>query len=124
MAAALSAGQTTTFPYSLEYGGRRRIRMKRLKGIGLLLIANVLIFITLSISFNVLVNIVLPAFGIDVRGAIHQQDLLWALVIGFGGAFLSLAFSKQMARAMLDCRQIERPQTPAEHVIHGSVQEI
>lgn len=98
--------------------------MKWLKGMGLLLIANVLIFITLSISFNLLVNIVLPAFGIDVRGAIHQQDLVWALVIGFGGAFLSLAFSKQMARAMLDCRQIERPQTSAEHVIYGSVQEI
>ena len=41
--------------------------MKWLKGIGLLLIANVLIFVTLSITFHVLVNFVLPAFGIDVR---------------------------------------------------------
>jgi heat shock protein HtpX len=97
---------------------------KSLKGIGLLLIANVLIFVTLSITFNLLVGVILPAFGIDLQGAVHQQDLLWALVIGFGGAFISLAFSKQMARAMLDCQQITQPRTPAEHVIYGAVQEI
>src|SRR5690348_2896674 len=97
---------------------------KSLKGIALLLIANVLIFVTLSITFNLLVGVILPAFGIDLQGAVHQQDLVWALVIGFGGAFLSLAFSKQMARAMLDCRQITQPQTQAEHVIYGAVQEI
>jgi heat shock protein HtpX len=97
---------------------------KALKGIGLLLIANVLIFITLSITFNLLVSVILPIFGIDLQGAVHQQDLVWALVIGFGGAFISLAFSKQMARAMLDCRQITQPRTQAEHVIYSTVQEI
>ena len=61
--------------------------LKRLKGIGLLLISNILIFLTLSFVFNLLVNVILPAFGVDLRGAVNQQDLLWALVIGFGGAF-------------------------------------
>lgn len=98
--------------------------MKWLKGMVLLLVANVLIFVTLSITFHVLVNIVLPAFGIDVRGAVDQQDLLWALVIGFGGAFLSLAFSKQMARAMLNAYQITQPRTQAEQVIYSTVQDI
>lgn len=98
--------------------------MKWLKGMALLLIANVLIFVALSISFNLLVNVILPAFGIDVRGAVEQQDLLWALVLGFGGAFISLAFSKQMARMMLDCYQITQPRNPAEQVIYGAVQEI
>ena len=98
--------------------------MKWLKGMTLLLIANVLIFITLSISFNLLVNIVLPAFGIDIRGAVNQQDLVWALVLGFGGAFISLAFSKQMARASLNCYQVTQPRTAAEHVVYGAVQEI
>jgi len=98
--------------------------MKWLKGVGLLLIANVLIFVTLSITFHVLVNVVLPAFGIDVRGAVSQEDLVWALVIGFGGAFLSLAFSKQMARSMLDCYQITQPRSQAEQVIFGAVQDI
>jgi heat shock protein HtpX len=98
--------------------------MKWLKGVGLLLIANVLIFITLSITFHVLVNFVLPAFGIDVRGAVSQEDMIWALVIGFGGAFLSLAFSKQFARSMLDCHQITQPRSEPEQAIYGAVQDI
>ena len=98
--------------------------MKKLKGIGLLLIANVLIFITLSISFTVLSEMILPAFGIDLRGYIVQQDLLWAFVIGFGGAFISLAFSKQMARAFIDCTQITEPRTPAERLVYETVQKI
>jgi heat shock protein HtpX len=98
--------------------------MKWLKGIGLLLIANVLIFVALSVTFHVLVNFILPAFGIDVRGAVNEQLLVWALVIGFGGAFMSLALSKQMARSMLDCYQIAQPRTPAEQVIYGAVQDI
>jgi heat shock protein HtpX len=98
--------------------------MKWLKGIGLFLIANFLIYLTLSFTANLLVNTVLPAFGIDVRGVFSQQLLVWSLVIGFGGAFISLAFSKQMARAMLDCEQITQPRSQAEHVIYGSVQEI
>ncbi|MBX3235636.1 MAG: protease HtpX [Nitrospiraceae bacterium] len=98
--------------------------MKWLKGIGLFLIANFLIYLTLSITVRVLINVVLPAFGIDVRGAFSQELLVWSLVIGFGGAFISLLFSKQMARAMLDCQQITQPRTQAEQVIFGSVQEI
>jgi heat shock protein HtpX len=98
--------------------------MKWLKGIGLFLIANFLIYLTLSITATILVNVVLPAFGIDVRGIFSQQLLVWSLVIGFGGAFLTLAFSKQAARAMLDCYQITQPRNHAEQVIHGSVQEI
>ena len=98
--------------------------MKWLKGIGLFLIANFLIYITLSFTANLLINVVLPAFGIDVRGVFNQQLLVWSLVIGFGGAFISLAFSKQMARAMLSCEQITHPRSHAEHVIYSSVQEI
>jgi len=98
--------------------------MKWLKGIGLFLIANFLIYLTLSFTANLLINTVLPAFGIDVRGAFNQQLLVWSLVIGFGGAFISLAFSKQMARAMLNCQQITQPRSHAEQVIYGSVQEI
>lgn len=98
--------------------------MKWLKGIGLFLVANFLIYITLSITAAILINVVLPAFGIDVRGSFNQNLLVWSLVIGFGGAFISLAFSKQMARAMLDCSQITQPRNQAEQVIYGSVQEI
>jgi heat shock protein HtpX len=98
--------------------------MKWIKGIGLFLIANFLIYITLSVTANLLINFVLPAFGIDVRGVFSQQLLVWSLVIGFGGAFISLLFSKQMARAMLNCQQITDPRSHAEQVIYGSVREI
>ncbi len=98
--------------------------MKWMKGMFLLLAANILIMVTLSLTVPVLINIVLPMFGIDLRGSVDLSSLVWALALGFGGAFISLAFSKQMARAMLDCRQITQPRSQAEQVIYGSVQEI
>ncbi len=98
--------------------------MKWLKGVGLLLIANILIMVTLSITVPIVINVILPMFGIDVRGSVDLTSLVWAAMFGFGGAFISLAFSKQMARAMLDCQQITQPRSHAEQVIYGSVQEI
>jgi heat shock protein HtpX len=98
--------------------------MKSLKGIGLLLIANILIMLTLWITAPLLINVVLPMFGIDLRGSVDLSSLVWAMVFGFGGAFLSLLFSKQFARAMLDCQQITQPRSHAEQVIYGSVQDI
>jgi heat shock protein HtpX len=98
--------------------------MKWLKGIGLLLIANILIMVTLSITVPIVINIILPMFGIDVRGSVDLSSLVWAAMFGFGGAFISLAFSKQMARAMLNCQQITQPRSHAEQIIYSSVQEI
>ena len=99
--------------------------LKKLKGIGLLLVANILISITLYIVFTVLANIVLPAFGIDIRGSVNESMLLYAGVLGFGGAFISLAFSKQFARAMLDeCYQITEPKTRQEEVVFQTVREL
>jgi heat shock protein HtpX len=98
--------------------------MKWLKGVGLLLIANILIMVTLSITIPIVINVILPMFGIDVRGSVDLTSLIWAAMFGFGGAFISLAFSKQMARAMLDCQQITQPRSHAEQVVYGSVREI
>ncbi|MDH4087831.1 MAG: protease HtpX [Nitrospira sp.] len=98
--------------------------MKWLKGVGLLLIANILIMVTLSITIPIVINVILPMFGVDVRGSVDLTSLVWAAMFGFGGAFISLAFSKQMARAMLDCQQITQPRSHAEQVVYGSVREI
>lgn len=98
--------------------------MKWMKGMGLLLISNILIMITLSLTVPIVINVILPMFGIDVRGSVDLSTLVWAAMFGFGGAFISLAFSKQMARAMLDCQQITQPHSRAEQIIYGSVQEI
>jgi heat shock protein HtpX len=97
---------------------------KKFKGIGLLLISNILISITLYIVFNVLAYVILPAFGINIQTSVNDTMVLYAAVLGFGGAFISLAFSKQMARMMLDCQQIESPRSHAEHIVFDSVQEI
>lgn len=98
--------------------------MKWMKGMGLLLISNILIMLTLSLTVPIVINVILPMFGIDVRGSVDLSTLVWAAMFGFGGAFISLAFSKQMARAMLDCQQITQPRSRAEQMIYGSVQEI
>jgi heat shock protein HtpX len=94
--------------------------MKWLKGIALLLIANVLFMV----AINVIVSLVLPALGITL-GADTTSLLTMAGIFGFSGAFFSLAFSKQFARATLGERyQITQPRTQAEQVIYGAVQEI
>lgn len=98
--------------------------MRNLKGYLLLILANVLIFITLSITFTILVNVVLPAFGIDIRGSVNQTVLLWSFVIGFGGAFLSLAMSKHLARAGLRATQITRPSNSTEEMIFRTVEDL
>jgi len=98
--------------------------MKNLKGIGLLLLANILIFITLSITFTILVQVVLPAFGIDLRHSVNQSMLLWSFVLGFGGAFISLLMSKQLARAGLRAARITQPRTADEELLYRTVQDL
>lgn len=93
--------------------------MKWIKGIVLLLITNILFMV----AINVIVSVVLPMFGITL-GSDYVSLLFMAAIFGFSGAFLSLAFSKQMARAMLNCQQITQPRSHAEQVIYGSVQDI
>ncbi|HEX6531662.1 MAG TPA: protease HtpX [Nitrospira sp.] len=94
--------------------------MKWIKGIVLLLISNILFMV----AINVIVNVVLPVFGVNLGGDTGSL-LAMAGIYGFTGAFLSLAFSKQMARMMLSgSQQITQPRSRAEQVIYGSVQDI
>ena len=94
--------------------------MKWIKGIVLLLITNILFMV----AINVIVNIVLPAFGIAL-GSDTLSLLTMAAIFGFTGALLSLAFSKQSARFMLgSCQQITQPRSHTEQVIYGAVQDI
>src|SRR6187551_1586303 len=94
--------------------------MKWIKGIVLLLISNLLFMV----AINVIVSFVLPLFGITLGGDTASL-LTMASIYGFTGAFLSLAFSKQMARAMLSsCQQITQPRSHVEQMVYGSVQDI
>ena len=97
--------------------------MRAFKGIALLIITNLLIFASLFITFQILTNFVLPLFGIDIRGSVNANQLLWALVLGFGGAFISLLFSKQMARMGMQMQRIDVPQTAKEQLVYNTVAE-
>ncbi len=98
--------------------------MKNLKGIVLLVLANALIFVTLSMTFTILVQVVLPAFGIDLRGSVNQSVLLWSFVLGFGGAFVSLLMSKHLARAGLRAARITQPRSAEEHFVYRTVEDL
>jgi len=98
--------------------------MKKLKGIGLLLLSNILIIATLSITFTILSQVILPYFGIDIRGIVSGPNLLFAAIFGFGGAFLSLGMSKWLAKRMVGAAQITQPQSQAETLVFDTVQKI
>ncbi|MDQ6973487.1 MAG: protease HtpX [Mariprofundaceae bacterium] len=98
--------------------------MKSLKGIGLLILTNILIMITLIISGTVIVNFVLPMFGIDVRQSFAAMNMTWSLVFGFGGAFISLFMSKWMAKRGAEMQQITSPSTPKEKLVYETVQSL
>lgn len=79
------------------------------KRIGLFLITNLLVVITISIILNVLgVGPYLTQSGID-----YQSLLIFCLVWGMGGAFISLALSRTMAKMALGVKTID-PTSPGE----------
>jgi len=98
--------------------------MRSLKGIGLLIITNLLIMFTLIISGNILINFVLPQFGIDLRGSVATHEFAWALVFGFGGAFISLFMSKWLAKRGMKMQQITTPSTPKEKIVFDTVKQL
>ncbi|MBF0208019.1 MAG: protease HtpX [Oligoflexia bacterium] len=79
-----------------------------LKRIGLFLLINALIVITLSLILNILgVKPYLTRFGLD-----YSSLAMYCLVWGMGGAFISLALSKIMAKWMMGV-EIIAPDNPA-----------
>ena len=98
--------------------------MRWFKGIFLLVITNLLIFITLAISGNILIYFVLPSFGIDLRGSVATHEFAWALIFGFGGAFISLWFSKFFAKRGMRMQQVIEPSTPKEKLVFNTIQEL
>ncbi len=98
--------------------------MKALKGIGLLIITNILIMITLMITGTLVVNVILPMFGIDVRSSFAAANFTWSLVFGFGGAFISLFMSKWFAKRGMQMQQVVNPSTPKERLVYETVQSL
>jgi heat shock protein HtpX len=77
--------------------------MTMFKRIGLFLVVNVLVVITISILLQVLgVRPYLTEFGID-----YGQLAAFCLVWGMGGAFISLALSRVLAKMMYGVKVID-----------------
>jgi len=98
--------------------------MRWFKGIFLLIITNLLIFFTLAITGSILINVILPNFGIDLRGSVATHEFAWAMVFGFGGAFISLFMSKWLAKRGMRMQQVVDPSTPKEKVVFNTVREL
>ncbi len=84
------------------------------------------LFIATNLAVLLLLSIVCRIFGIDQLAASHRYGgmgglLAFAAVFGMGGAFISLALSKWMARMSTGARVIEQPQNETERWLVDTV---
>ncbi|KFZ31803.1 heat shock protein HtpX [Pseudidiomarina salinarum] len=84
----------------------------------LFLATNLAILLVLGLVMNVL----LPAFGIDPSG--YGGLLLFAAAFGFGGAFISLAISRWMAKRTTGAQVITQPRNSTETWLLQTVQRL
>jgi len=79
-------------------------------------VKRVLLFVATNLAIvvvlGVVLNVILPALGIRVGG--QGALLVFAFVLGMGGAFISLAISKWLALRSTGARVIERPRNRTE----------
>ena len=82
-----------------------------MKRIALLIATNIGVLLVLSVVIHLLgLDETLTRQGFNVTGL-----LTVAAVVGFGGAFISLAISKWMAKMSMGVKVIKQPSTEAEH---------
>jgi len=84
------------------------------------------LFIGTNLAVLLLLSIVCHIFGIDQMAAAHGYGgmgglLAYAAVFGMGGAFISLAMSKWMAKMSTGARVIEQPQNETERWLVDTV---
>jgi len=87
------------------------------KRVGLFLITNLAIILVLSFTARILgVDRFLTQNGLNL-GAL----LMFSLLFGFGGSFISLAMSKWMAKRWTGAQVVENPSTPTERWLVDTV---
>ena len=78
----------------------------------------IVLFVLTNIAVLVLATLVAQAFGLEryltARGIDPVGLLVFAALFGFGGAFVSLALSKWVARHTMGVRVIREPRNPTE----------
>lgn len=85
----------------------------------------VLLLIATNIAVLLVLSVVVRLLGLDrylsSAGTNHGGLLAFAAVFGFGGAFISLAISKWMAKRSMGVRVITQPSTPTEQWLVSTV---
>jgi len=78
----------------------------------------IVLFIATNLAVVFVLSIILKIFGLDrtlsESGIQYGSLIVLSLVIGFGGAIISLLISKQMAKWTTGARVIDQPQSEAE----------
>ena len=92
------------------------------------MIKRVVLFLITNLAVIFVLNITMRLLGIDTLlaesgGGLNLNALLvFAAVIGFGGAFISLAMSKWSAKMMTGAKVIDSPRSEAEQWLVQTVQ--
>jgi len=85
----------------------------------------IILFLATNFAILLVLSVVCRLLGIDqwlaVRGSGLGPLLAFAAVFGFGGALISLAISRWMAKTSMGVRVITQPATPAEHALIEAV---
>lgn len=94
------------------------------------MLKRVLLFVATNIAVILVLSVVLRLLGVDRlldesgTGLNYEALLVFSLVIGFGGSFISLALSKWMAKRATGARVIERPADGTESWLVNTVQRL
>ena len=85
------------------------------------------LFLLTNIAVLLLLGIICQLLGVDHWAQAHGLGgttglLIYAAIFGMGGAFISLAMSKWMAKRSVGARVIEQPQNEAERWLLNTVQ--
>ena len=88
----------------------------------------VMLFLATNLAVLLVLSIVLRLLGIDSYldeqqvGINYEALLVFSLVLGFGGSFISLAMSKWLAKRSTGARVITQPQNAAESWLVATVE--
>ena len=88
----------------------------------------IFLFVLTNLAIIAVITILAEIFGLDRWLAAHGQGLgpllVLSAVFGFGGAFVSLAMSKWIAKRSMGVQVIEQPSTDSERWLVGTVQKL
>jgi heat shock protein HtpX len=88
----------------------------------------VVLFLATNVAVLLVLSVVITVFGLDrwlaAEGINYQGLLVFAAVIGFGGAFISLALSKTMAKWSTGARVIDGTEGSTEYWLVQTVKRL